>query len=224
MRLATLTGLLLALGVVGCGGSTDGSPPSDASNASDRSPTFDATGDGISEFDGFTTDALAADGAASEPDDGGFPEASCVGATSAPDGACYSASMIGEFVTPTCVSGDPPQMQGGPIEDGTYVMQSLTYYGTCGDLTPVQANWIINGSSWSAGEWVAENPSIGFIGFEGLMYSAVVEGSRATLCASCPIFVPLAIDRYSFTASLGTLMLFTIDSPGTSEVATFVKQ
>ena len=57
----------------------------------------------------------------------------------------------GPPISPTCLSGEPPVAQGGPIEDGLYVLQSVVLYGsTCPAPTYFtgRATWLVCGTQW----------------------------------------------------------------------------
>jgi hypothetical protein len=203
---------------------TDGAP--DATSGADRGAYDGTPGNRVSTGDALNSDTSMADA-------GGVTDARACVLSDADDmgsaaGACYdgsltiSASTFGSWITPTCMNSEPPQMQGGTIEDGTYVLQSVSYYGTCPSIQPTLTNWFIAGDAWAALE-VVEVDDAGNIAIMSAAYSAVMADNEVILCPTCIQRIPNAIDTRTFTASPKQLT-FTAYQGGTWTVATFVNQ
>jgi len=47
------------------------------------------------------------------------------------DGTCNALALQGTTITSTCSTAAAPVASGGTIEDGTYVLETSTYYGSC---------------------------------------------------------------------------------------------
>jgi hypothetical protein len=77
-------------------------------------------------------------------------------------GTCNTLALTGTVVTRTCVAGEPPTAHGGTVEDGTYVLTSVTIYAGCPDGGREQAidrgTWVICGDQW---ETVQEGTPVG---------------------------------------------------------------
>jgi hypothetical protein len=119
-------------------------------------------------------------------------------------------------------------MQGGTIEDGLYTLQSVTYYGAPGDLAPTVTEWLVCGSTWTAGQWTEIGDGGDFTA-ESAIYSASLAGSQATLTPACSTAFAASIDIRSFTASPGQLIFLTSyattpDAGLTWDLATFVQR
>ncbi len=101
----------------------------------------DPRGEGGAAGDG----SAAADGEAGKPTSDG-------GKTCAPlpsdAGTCGAPGVMGGAVRPMCSSTTPPTAIGGAIVDGTYVLRSATYFGTCPFASPERITWAICGTSW----------------------------------------------------------------------------
>jgi hypothetical protein len=69
----------------------------------------------------------SSDGAADGPADSGAP--------------CNAVEQLGAQVAASCTDGGAPEVTGGTIADGTYVLTSATYYGTC--VTSVLAETVV---------------------------------------------------------------------------------
>jgi hypothetical protein len=66
-------------------------------------------------------------------------------------GMCNTIVPQGPAITDTCVSGEPPEPQGGTIEDGFYDLQSSAWYGGC-QPTTTQTTWSICGDVWEVAQ------------------------------------------------------------------------
>jgi hypothetical protein len=68
-------------------------------------------------------------------------------------GECNDVMLSQVVVTETCASGEPPQPEGGTIEDGVYVLESVAIYGQTGCVPGAVATaWSICGSQWAVAQ------------------------------------------------------------------------
>jgi hypothetical protein len=75
-----------------------------------------------------------------------------------PDGGvCTTLVAGGPLVQESCSDASVPMAQGGVIEDGTYVLESATYYGACPmpqNITRDQVTWVVCGSNWQSSQLI----------------------------------------------------------------------
>jgi hypothetical protein len=137
---------------------------------------------------------------------------------------CSAPAMYADLIPSTCLGGEPPQMTGGTVEDGIYVLASDDGYGTCVAGTPTQATWVICGSTWSVTQWTTDNDGGGVTKFNAIYYAGW-DQTEAIIRLQCGRgALPTSPVTYWFTASPGKLVLMTQWSAGTWDVAKFVKQ
>ena len=72
---------------------------------------------------------------------------------------CNALTPSGPLIVDMCVAGEPPTPQGGPIQDGVYVLDSVTYYGaTAGHCVVTTSGkteritWVVCGNDWQSVE------------------------------------------------------------------------
>jgi hypothetical protein len=138
------------------------------------------------------TDAPAASDAG-----GAGPEASTDGSSAAngcplgptlpPEagGGCNLLTPGSALVQEMCSDAAVPVANGGTIQDGTYLLQSVTYYGACpppGQVTQDRVTWVICGNQWQSAQ---------LIGDASTNYNEMVSPGDAgpaslTLGESCP--------------------------------------
>jgi hypothetical protein len=123
-------------------------------------------------------------------------------------GICNNIVPAGPTITSTCLSGEPPQPQGGIIEDGIYVLQSVAEYGACQSRgePAIAQTWSICGDHWDVGQVPLADSGIPrtFVN-----YTAVVSGSTVTFTPQCPAGQGMAGLMRGYTASGSTLVLIT---------------
>jgi len=183
--------VLVTVGAFGAGcsngaGASGGSSP----NGSDSGAETDSAAGGD------TTAALSDGGAPGDSPQCPLPVAQ--------DGICNYVPVEGATVMSTCAGGEPPTAQGGPIADGTYVLQFVTLYGGC----PIEGT-LITRLEICADQWqVAEN----YAGDAGALlvrmnFMAVVNASSVTLTPTCVANATEAASTPSYTASGAILQL-----------------
>ena len=118
---------------------------------------------------------------------------------------CNAIAPSGPLVTPTCSTSEPPQPQGGTVEDGTYVLESATWYGGCQSSQTVQTTWLLCEGLWDVVEKVIDSDA----GTVRVNYASAVQGTVVTLNPICSTEGALAGMDRDFTASGGRLMLMT---------------
>jgi hypothetical protein len=61
-------------------------------------------------------------------------------------------------VTSTCSTAATPTPSGGVIQDGTYALQSVTFYGPCPTFLPTdRILWVICGNAWETAQETTTN-------------------------------------------------------------------
>jgi hypothetical protein len=129
-------------------------------------------------------------------------------------GACNDLQGTGMGVPVDCVPGSAPTPSGGMIEDGTYVLQSSSFYGGCpatGEYDRI--TWAICGSSWAT---VQESALTSGDHYLHINATAAVGGSNVSLTLDCaPPGTPG--ESFGFDATPGTLTLY-VYSYGSGEV------
>ena len=196
---AFVVAAFLGAALGGCGGVNAPSGNAEAGDASHVGLDADAAGDdGASSRDAGPLDASNDDAAA------------CV--HSVPAGsACNALAPEGPTVVSACAAGSPPAAHGGPIPDGSYVLESIAFYGTC----PISAEqgritWDICSSSWTTVQELPAAPGSD-AGFDlrRLGATASVQGASVVLTIGCDSSRsdPSAV-TWGYTAALGHLTVF----------------
>jgi hypothetical protein len=176
----------LAAVFVGCGSSSAGAPGGDAGDAAvfvgDTEVTSDADqgGGDVSSGDGGAGEAstTGSDDGQGAVDTGSTGQCPLTEVFALP---CNVLSPSGSVVTSTCSSAEPPQAQGGTVADGTYVLESVTWYGTCQPAEAVQSVWVVCGGLWD----VATNAPGTDAGLIHTNYTSAVQGTAVTLNPIC---------------------------------------
>ncbi len=224
---------LCSAALLACSGaspsSADGSAePTDATRAegsADDGPAHDGP------IDAGPTDAArdssVVDGAAAAPD----ASATCPIAEN-DAGTCNVVDPVGPFVQATCSTAEPPQVQGGVVEDGTYVLQTFTYYGTCPPQAQVASTtWAICQDHWDVAQSVLLNPSnpeAGVTPVLRLNYTTSIQGSTVTFTSACVSnnVSSSGLSPRGYTATPGHLTFVYPDTsnPSTVFVSTYTRQ
>jgi hypothetical protein len=139
-------------------------------------------------------------------------------------GVCNALAPTGPLVTEACSSGSVPAPQGGTIQDGTYLLESVTYYGPCpATLTQDRVVWVICGNRWDSAQ---------VIGSATTTYDVSVSAGDASSALSVDVMCPLpgASFAYSYDATPGHLSLHFLvpgqpaGQPVTTEVDSYTRQ
>lgn len=167
------------------------------------------------------TDALSKDRSAAE-NDGHHPDGSdattCDPETTS-DGTCNRLDLVGATITSTCSSASVPQPIGGTIEEGAYVLTSMTYFGTCPAAgAEERATWAICGASWETVqelERVSGKPDAGIVtqrlGLSVTVAATSIAGDIG--CWSATGAPPTAVS-WGYDATPGHLALHIPVTPG----------
>ena len=145
------------------------------------------------------------------------------------DGTCNALALQGTTITSTCSTAAAPVASGGTIEDGTYVLETSTYYGSCPvAMSQQRITWVICGSSWETVQEVqriAGNPDGGLIiervGFSPVTLDAASIQARIG-CWNAPGTAQPGV-IWGYDATPGHLALYISTSPGV-HVDSFRKQ
>jgi hypothetical protein len=202
---ASVSMVLWPLVAAGCsgpstpsGGGASQDASTDVANDASTEVAHDAAGDSAEDAPG----AADAPPAASDASDA----ASCQ-SFDLDGGTCNSLPLTGPMVTDTCMSGEPPQPQGGHVDEGVYILQATTWYGRC-QPTTTQTTWNVCGGRWD----VAQNDITdgGVTGTLHIGFAASVGATSVTLTPGCvesnSFIVP---QTRGYTASPGHLMFIT---------------
>jgi hypothetical protein len=198
-----------ALGCSSPSAPTSGSPVQDAALDAESGAALDAAEEAPSTTDASTAASDASDGASCQSFD-------------LDGGVCNSLPLTGPVVTDTCVSGEPPQPQGGPIEDGVYVLQAATWYGGCHPTT-TQTTWNVCGSRWDVAQNDVTDASVTTL---RIAFVASVGPTSVTLSPACQSGASEPVLTRGYTASPGHLTFITdyaFQPPGVL-VGQYVKQ
>jgi hypothetical protein len=139
-------------------------------------------------------------------------------------GTCSTVEALGPLVDSACSSAEPPQPQGGTIQDGTYVLDSFTYYGGCmPDAPATTTTWVICGDHWDTAERFASADGSNLPPLE-INTLATVSGTTVDLAITC-LSAGLSFSGFAprgYTASPGHLMFIYSVTNGTG-VSTYTK-
>jgi hypothetical protein len=205
----TVAAAVSTLLVAACDSSDHGAGPQDgAARLGDSGPTIETTpGDGEASLEdaasGPESDAAAAGGDASAPDaswDGATP--TCLPPRNSA-GTCYQVEPLGPLVTSSCSSAEPPQVEGGTILNGTYILDSLVFLGGC-PATPLieSTTWVICGENWVAGDSIAVSPDAAAESSSPLAYIVTIQGTSVSFGPSCGVVIPESdMEPRGFTAT-----------------------
>jgi hypothetical protein len=133
-------------------------------------------------------------------------------ADAATTGVCNELVPQGVPIVSTCSTAAAPTPQGGAIQDGTYVLDGITYYGACPREPDVgRYTWQICGSSWATAQ---EVPRISGAIDAGLVVQKfdVIASVQAEVLTVTPVCAsmgtPPAPQTWRYTASPGQLVFY----------------
>jgi hypothetical protein len=168
-------------------GADAGGELSDAAGKLDAAHTPDAGADG-------SVDASAGEASACTL------KATDAGAT------CNDIAPSGPMVATTCASGEPPEGQGGSIEDGSYVLESSTWYGACQAVTNSAVTWNLCGTDWEVAETQFLDAGTSTLHVD---YVATVGSTTVAIRPVCETLVGVASMTRGYSASPGHFMFVT---------------
>ena len=229
----------LAIAAVAC--STESAVPSDAatgtadgsssgasgSSGAGGSGSSGASGSSGSSSGGSSGSNASSSGAADAPSGG--TDSSLEGGTCAfhenDAGTCSDVQVVGPLVALMCLSGEPPQPQGGTIEDGTYVIQSYVAYGGCPTVVAANTTWDICGDRWDIAAVSASDLDAAPSAPTRINLVAQAQGTTVTFTQTCPAASAGLMPR-GYTATPGTLTFVYPDSanPSTIYVSTYLRR
>jgi hypothetical protein len=118
--------------------------------------------------------------------------------------------ILGAPIVPTCNTSLVPAGQGGQVESGRYVLQSIEIYPT-GDCPPAaaltgQVTWLVCGEEWAT---VNQFPGVdGGPDIRQFDVTASTDASALAFSVACPAPVnPPEIVNYQYTATPGHFSL-----------------
>jgi hypothetical protein len=147
-------------------------------------------------------------------------------------GTCNAIDATGPTIVSTCLSAEPPQPQGGMIEDGTYVLESIAFYGGC-PSTPeaTSTTWLLCGTHWDVAQLTPRSPTdpdAGTLPILRLNFEVAVQLTSVSFTLACVPTDTSALDLASrqYTAT-STHLTFVYPAPsfaGATEVSVYARQ
>ena len=236
----SMFGASLAVAVVACSAETASSNSDAAAEASgggssggngSSGSAGSSGGSGSSGSGGSSTGGGGgSDASSSSPDArSGGSDATLEGGTCAVQendaGTCSDLQALGSLVGLVCMPGEPPQPQGGSIEDGTYVIDTYSAYGGCPQQVVASTTWAVCGDRWDvvAVSAAALDAAIGTPTRINLVAQA--QGTTITFTQTCPAASAGLMPR-GYTAAPGKLTFIYPDSaqPSTVYVSTYLRR
>ncbi|HEU5480538.1 MAG TPA: hypothetical protein VFU90_11920, partial [Candidatus Tumulicola sp.] len=101
---------------------------------------------------------------------------------------CNMLEPQGPTIVATCSNASAPQPMGGTIIDGTYVLQSMTIYGTCPPNGEIgRFIWLVCGDAWTSAQETPTSPANPDAGVTVIHVNASVaaSGSMLTINQTC---------------------------------------
>jgi hypothetical protein len=133
-------------------------------------------------------------------------------------GTCNTIVPQGARIVSTCSTAAVPMPQGGAIQDGTYVLDAITYFGACpGAADFGRYTWQMCGSSWTTAQEVPRIAGDLDAGFDVLRVSlaALVQNMTITLTVQCSSPGQIsAPPPWGYTASAGALVFYIKQAGG----------
>ncbi len=156
--------------------------PTDGGAVSDATMAKDATaGDAISAADANETDDASFAGG----DTGTTTTvAACLSMIDA-GATCNALQPQGPTIVATCSDASAPQPMGGTIVDGTYVLQSMTIYGTCPTTEETgRFTWLVCGDVWTSAQETPTSPADPDAGVTVIHVNASVAATGSSLAVN----------------------------------------
>jgi hypothetical protein len=209
---------VLACSAAACGSAEAGSGPEPDAGQGDvlaDGAWQDGAGDGAHEDGRASPDGPYGTGDGSQADTSPPPDgAACtLGEVFTPP--CNAIAPSGPVVTSTCASGAPPAPQGGAVADGTYVLESATWYGSCPQAGTLQATLVTCGGVWNEAENVTALDAA--VNLLRVNFTAAIEDASVVLNPICTTGSPMAGGAYGFSVA-GT-RLTTLTTYGNTVLA-----
>jgi hypothetical protein len=137
---------------------------------------------------------------------------------------CNAVPQQSATITSSCVADPLPTATGGVVEDGTYVLQSLTYYGhDCPPSPDIERiTWVVCGTQWELVEDIVAPD--GGIQIVRLDLTRTSQGSMLSSNITCRpgTSQPTMADPQSYSAMPGRYSV-QIKGPNGTRVDTFTK-
>jgi hypothetical protein len=220
MRTAGILGVVIA--VVGAGSSACGS--SQAGSGPDTGLAHGGADSAMEDASSPTPDAPSS-GESGASDAGGVDGGTGTGCPLAPinpgdGGACNQLRPTGPLIQETCSDAAVPVAHGGTIADGTYFLETTTYYGTCPPpmlITQDRVTWIICGSQWESAQVIGTNST----NYDVMVSPGDAGASSLALNIVCPR--PVTIP-WTYDVTPGHVSFFFPNGTGTIEVDSYARQ
>ena len=223
-RIALLAALA-SFAPLGCGGSSSSGSASDGGGSGTDADGLGQGGsvgnDAKSTSDDAGEDSSTPRPDASPPSDGGAGSACMLTPVEPPDGAvgCNQVTAVGPLIQETCSDAGAPTPHGGTIVDGTYVLESATYYGVCPtapNVTQDRVTWVLCGDQWQSTQIIGTMRS----SFNVVAGPGDAGAASIVITETCP--VATAFGR-SYDVTPGHLAFF-FRNGASLEVDTYMRQ
>jgi hypothetical protein len=217
-RIALLAALA-SFAPLGCGSSSSSGSVNDGGGSG-----TDAEGsgpDGSVRNDATSGSDDAGEDSSTPLSDGGAGSACMLTPVEPPDGAagCNQVTAVGPLIQETCSDASAPTPHGGTIVDGTYVLESATYYGVCPsapNVTQDRVTWVLCGDQWQSTQIIGTMKS----SFNVVAGPGDAGDASIVITETCP--VATALGR-SYDVTPGRLAFF-FPNGASIEVDTYVRQ
>jgi hypothetical protein len=197
---------ILALANLGtaCGGARADLPTEDGARAIDGGGDGGGGADAAKAADAASTDARSIDAASTDAADG----ASACALPVLDPAACNAVPDAPSMITSTCSLTSAPPATGGKVEDGTYLLDSMTYFGTCPAAPDVEADsWTICGSEWDTRQETGVPSVVRRIDTTASFAGAVVTVSIHCIDVAPSTGTPSGSEVWGYDATPGRLVL-----------------
>lgn len=219
VRVSPLASLMAcALCACGAGSGGDTGLPRDGGSGSTGSAT--ATGTGSTGGDGAVT---ASDAAVSDATtDQGTDSAVMCALSPTTNGTCNAVALQGTSIGSTCSTAAMPTPTGGAIQDGLYVLQSVTFYGSC-PAAPRQERitWAVCGSTWETAQ--ETTPDAGASTLRVSITPTIQGTSIQTMIDCISTGATGAGPTWGYTASPSSLVLYVPNGTGSLIVDSYAR-
>jgi hypothetical protein len=128
---------------------------------------------------------------------------------------CNAVPDAPSMITSTCSAASTPSPTGGNVEDGTYVLESMTYFGFCPAMPDVEADsWTICGTEWDTRQQTSAPPLV-----QRIDTTASFAGAVVTVLVHCVDIGPGSgggpvSEVWGYDATPGHLVLHVPLGPG----------
>jgi hypothetical protein len=193
-----------------------------ASACSGSEPSTTPEGDAATQVATSTPDGAVSDSTSNVEDATSSEASACSLVPTGPE-TCNAVLQQSAVITSSCTPDALPPAQGGTVDDGTYVLKSLTYYaGQCPPSPDVERiTWVVCGTQWE----IVEDLLAPDGGTQNIRLN-LTRANQANMLSSSitcrPGGQPSMADAQAYTASPGKFVVQVKTATGT-RIDTFTK-